>query len=303
MIPHIKTSTGISLFLDGKPYNVANSADNYKTVLEYIRINDVEKLKTALHPIAYVVLHADGIFTMRDDGTILIGDRQVAVKGIFDRITMLKEEGLPTSHVTKFVQKLSKNPTPSAVEELYLFMEACDLPITEEGDFLAYKVVRSDYLDKHSGRIKNNIGCKPAMERSAVNPNRNQTCSSGLHFCSYNYIKSFKSAGDRLMVVKVNPADVVSIPSDYNNTKGRAWTYEVVAEIPVSGKDAPAPQEVIKHEAEKNFTATPVTPPSLTECQHCEAKDSLRKHGYSSDGKRRRFSCTECGKSTFVLVT
>jgi hypothetical protein len=33
------------------------------------------------------------------------------------------------------------------------------------------------------------------------------------------------------MLVKINPADVVSIPSDYNNAKGRTWKYEVVGEV------------------------------------------------------------------------
>jgi hypothetical protein len=37
-------------------------------------------------------------------------------------------------------------------------------------------------------------------------------------------------------VVKINPADVVAIPSDYANAKGRAWTYEVVDEIDNPGK-------------------------------------------------------------------
>ena len=32
------------------------------------------------------------------------------------------------------------------------------------------------------------------------------------------------------MIVKINPADVVAIPSDYNNTKGRTCRYEVVSE-------------------------------------------------------------------------
>jgi hypothetical protein len=31
--------------------------------------------------------------------------------------------------------------------------------------------------------------------------------------------------------VKINPADVVSIPSDYNNMKGRASRYEVLREV------------------------------------------------------------------------
>ena len=33
------------------------------------------------------------------------------------------------------------------------------------------------------------------------------------------------------MVLKINPADVVSIPTDYNDAKGRACRYEVIDEI------------------------------------------------------------------------
>jgi hypothetical protein len=33
------------------------------------------------------------------------------------------------------------------------------------------------------------------------------------------------------VIVKINPRDVVSIPTDYNDSKGRACRYEVVDEI------------------------------------------------------------------------
>jgi hypothetical protein len=33
------------------------------------------------------------------------------------------------------------------------------------------------------------------------------------------------------MILKINPRDVVSIPNDYNDTKGRACRYEVIDEI------------------------------------------------------------------------
>jgi hypothetical protein len=36
---------------------------------------------------------------------------------------------------------------------------------------------------------------------------------------------------NRVVIVKINPADVVSIPSDYKNTKGRCCRYEVIAEF------------------------------------------------------------------------
>jgi hypothetical protein len=44
--------------------------------------------------------------------------------------------------------------------------------------------------------------------------------------------------GERTVIVKINPADVVSIPSDYNDAKGRACRYEVIGELNVEASDA-----------------------------------------------------------------
>ena len=71
------------------------------------------------------------------------------------------------------------------------------------------------------------------MPRNFVNDNKEETCSTGLHFCSREYAEGFfGNSGDRMMVIKINPRDVVSIPVDYNNTKGRCSRYEVVGELP-----------------------------------------------------------------------
>jgi hypothetical protein len=69
------------------------------------------------------------------------------------------------------------------------------------------------------------------MERNQVNDNKDVTCSAGLHFCSQGYLGHF--SGERVMILKINPRDVVSIPTDYNNTKGRCARYEVVGEVGV----------------------------------------------------------------------
>jgi hypothetical protein len=74
------------------------------------------------------------------------------------------------------------------------------------------------------------------MERHEVNDNKDITCSSGLHFCGMSYLSHF--GGERTVIVKINPADVVSIPSDYNEAKGRACRYEVIGELNVNPEDA-----------------------------------------------------------------
>ena len=131
--------------------------------------------------------------------------------------------------MVNFMDNLYQNPSKRAVDELYGFLEKGNLPITPDGHFLAYKKVREDYKDCHSGTMDNSIGQVVEMERYNVDDNKDNTCSTGLHFCSKDYLNSF--GGARTVIVKINPRDVVSIPSDYNQTKGRACRYEVVGEI------------------------------------------------------------------------
>jgi hypothetical protein len=91
-------------------------------------------------------------------------------------------------------------------------------------------------MDVHSGTMLNAPGCVVEMERNRVDDNKDNTCSTGLHFCGMSYLNHF--GGERTVIVKVNPADVVSIPSDYNGAKGRACRYEVVGELGVEPEDA-----------------------------------------------------------------
>jgi len=93
--------------------------------------------------------------------------------------------------------------------------------------------VTGDFKDKHTHTFDNSPGTSPPrMPRNEVDDNRERTCSYGYHAAAYDYAKGFMSSGDRLVAVKINPADVVSIPSDYGNQKLRCTYYEVLHEVP-----------------------------------------------------------------------
>lgn len=125
------------------------------------------------------------------------------------------------------------NESGSIVEEVYSFIEKCNLPITADGHFLAYKMVSTNFKDLYTGKMDNSVGAKPEMDRAKCDFNRGQTCSTGLHFCSEGYLGHYGSKGSsQVVVVKVNPRDVTSIPNDYNDAKGRACQYEIVDAIP-----------------------------------------------------------------------
>ena len=51
------------------------------------------------------------------------------------------------------------------------------------------------------------------------------------------------------MVLKINPRDVVSIPNDYNNQKGRCCRYEVIDEVPQATSGADNYNTKVVHES------------------------------------------------------
>jgi uncharacterized protein YpiB (UPF0302 family) len=165
---------------------------------------------------------------LRDDNVYYKG--KIVRSVLAQRIISMAREGFEAAPLLLFLENLMLNPSNRAVEELYGFLEASSLPITDDGCFLAYKSVRQDYMDHHSGTMDNSVGSVVSMERNKVDEDKDRTCSYGLHFAAHEYAAGFGSSG-RMVVLKINPRDVVAIPSDYANQKGRCASYEVIEEV------------------------------------------------------------------------
>lgn len=246
---YILGSDSITVFHNGKPYTINRQAETFSMVLDAIKSKNVDKLEEALDIKKKIVKSLQKVNGLTIDGnSIKFNDREITGL-IASRILESIRLGLDITPMTKFIENLMKNPSKRAVDELFGFMEACELPVTEDGHFLAYKRVRDDYRDVHSGTLDNSVGKVLQMERNLVDEDRHNTCSYGLHFCSYSYLKHF--GGERIVVLKINPADVVAIPADYNNAKGRTCRYEVVDEL-VVGTDS-LPVEKIEANATKKY--------------------------------------------------
>jgi len=151
-----------------------------------------------------------------------------------------------------FLDKTLENPKAEIMNELFDFLEANDLPLTPDGCFLAYKAVSKDYLDLYTHSISNKIGVSVSMERSEVDADRTVTCSKGLHIASFDYVRNMSK--DRVVIVKVNPKDVVAIPTDYDNQKARCCYYKVVGEVQDMDKYKIRPYVVFNED--ENFTIT-----------------------------------------------
>lgn len=150
-------------------------------------------------------------------------------------VTAIQETG-SVDHLLKFANNLAENPSRRAVEELYDFLVAGDIEITEEGMVRCFKKVRNNFTDVHTGTFDNSVGTLVSMPRFMVDDDSEVTCSQGLHVCSKAYLTHF--GGDRIVAVDVHPADFVSIPKDYYSINGgqvkakaRVCKYHVVHEL------------------------------------------------------------------------
>lgn len=231
-------SDSLTVFVDGASYTINKQAKTYELVLQAVRSKDINAVRSAVNIKETIISSLSSTSTdVRIEGaSIFYKDREVTGL-IASRVFEVIRLGLDVQPMVQFIANLMQNPSKRAVDELFGFLEACTLPITPDGHFLAYKRVREDYLDCHSGTMDNSVGNVLEMDRNAVDDDRNNTCSYGLHFCSFDYLKSFH--GDRIVIVKINPKDVVAIPADYNNSKGRTCRYEVVGESELNGYKLP----------------------------------------------------------------
>lgn len=232
MLNYIMTQGGIHLVLNGDPVTVAKTDKAFEAVLEAVkRKAGADEVLALLSKEKERVEHAvQATPRLSVKGGSIYFDDEVVNGLVGERMLQMLDEGFDLTPMEKFLANLMENPSKKAVDHLYKFLEYGKSPITEDGCFLVYKAVCEDFKDIHSGTFDNSVGAVVQMRRNRVDENPDVTCSQGLHVCSFGYLPHFAHANGHVMVCKVNPADVVAIPSDYANTKMRVCRYEVIAE-------------------------------------------------------------------------
>jgi len=241
MASFIRTPDHLTVvFDDGQVETIYPSNPNYDKIVTALNSKDWETVRNLADPTVEVkrAITAGGVADrVRIEGGVVYYDDKPLHNHLTDRMLEMLSEGIDITPLALFLQNMMENSSYRAVKELYGFLEASNLPITEDGHFLAYKRVRSDWKDQWSGSMDNAIGVVVEMPRNEVDEDSERTCSTGLHFCSREYLPHYGSRdGGRVVIVKINPRDVVAIPADYNNAKGRTCRYEVINEIALESK-------------------------------------------------------------------
>ena len=223
----------ITVNYDGQTHIIPRTgalADRLIKAVKEQRLDDIPMLVSTAKRIE---TFSHGNFVVQDGRIFVNGVEAPTVLG--NKIIKFSNEGLPYEPLVRFAERLQNNPSFRAVQELFTFLEKNDHPITENGCFIAYKRVRGSFKDIYSNTMDNSPGQVVTMPRNQVNEDSTQTCSYGLHVANWKYAHTqFASSDpttDVMLEVEVDPADVVAIPTDYNNAKMRVCKYKVLGVV------------------------------------------------------------------------
>ena len=237
------TNDTITVVIDGKVYTVHSDMPKFNDLKRAIFNEDLDQILSLVSPGIAIEAWSKGDFDASSGVVKYKGE--ILPDKLNDRILNMVREGADPSALTNFWVKLQRNPSMRSVEQLFNFLVHEGIPITPEGNFLAYKSVRNDYKDWHSGTVSNEIGTVHEMPRNKISDDPNTSCHYGFHVGALEYARNFHSGGDqRLIICEVDPADVVCVPYDSNAQKVRVCKYKVIGHY-----GAQLPSTVFKEDA------------------------------------------------------
>jgi hypothetical protein len=222
----IETDDGLVIFLSEGTKHILADNPLFGDVKALIDDRDLDAIPDIVIKADTIKKYTGGNFWVDEYGVIVLNGESIP-EALSKRLLGLVDANLPTRPLELFWEKLRQNPSADSRRDLFAFLDHNDIPLTADGDFLAYKRVNEDYTDCRTGRIDNSPGAVVKMDRGEVDPDRENTCSYGLHVAAYAYAKDKYYTNGNLLEVTVNPKDVVAVPVDYNGEKMRVCEYAV----------------------------------------------------------------------------
>jgi hypothetical protein len=267
-IPYSMTNTSLSVVIGFVPKVIPRTHPNYDEICRLVVDPDTtEDELIDLIDIPTAISKKTGGFVSVIDGHLYYKGYEVK-SALATLIMSHLSNGAENAAapLIAFLEKAFENPDPRAAEGLFDWVNAAGLPITTEGNILAWKAVQSDYFSIHSGRngrLRHMIGDVVEEPRHETDSNPDQTCSRGIHFAAASYLPNYANGGSRIVAVEISPTDVVAFPRDYNLAKGRACRLKVVGEVPLNDVPTfyPQGQKVYDGWTASTTLAKPAKPP------------------------------------------
>lgn len=232
LVSYVATPSSISISTPNGTATVTYDKKNYHKIFEYLSKGEIKKAYLHANIKEKIQYYSYENVEFKNE-KLYYNNTEIDSSITRMIIEMIKNDDDWYKTLISFFNNLMENPSYRAVNELYKFLKHNDIQITDDGCFYALKMVTEDFKDKRTRSFDNSVGSIVKMQRNQVDENSNKTCSHGLHVCTMEYIKAgvINSFNDKIVKVKVNPKNVVSIPIDYNNSKMRCCEYEVIEDV------------------------------------------------------------------------
>jgi len=146
-----------------------------------------------------------------------------------------------TMPVQKLIERIASVELEHTAQDVLSFVKRGDLPLTKDGNIIAYKKLVSwtqdglqGYVDVHSRTVFQCVGDVVEMPAHMVDKNRRHSCSVGLHVARRNYLRNF--SGNRTVIILIHPEDVIAVPHGEPD-KVRVSRYQIIAELSADGTE------------------------------------------------------------------
>ncbi len=254
----------ITLHSNGKVYTASKTHSNYDAIVKAVKSKKFKGIDKLFNVGAVIEKRSRKTLKL-EKGKLTYGGKPLH-HVVVDRVMYFMKEEFDFKPLVNFLKNLLQNPSENSVAQLYGFVERNNLPITWDGYILCYKAVNSEFKDFNSGTFDNSVGKTVSMPRDQVVDDPNTACGPGLHVGGLVYLNWFQDQGHKghVLLVKVHPKDVVSVPKDHNEGKCRTCKYTVLSvyegstEVPQSDVSAGSvDKDVYASEHEEDYDVCP----------------------------------------------
>jgi hypothetical protein len=227
----ITRNTCTVLFADGATNTLFAGSSRFAAAVAAIRAEkSADEVRAVLDGKKYVAAWSCGEFIIVDHTVRWTKNPSYEIPRVLAaKLLEFAEDGHPATAFVKFLSLLLENPSKRSVETFFGFIESQGLTIDNDGYVIGYKGVSTSLKDMHTGKFDNSPGQYLKMERNHVDDDPEQACSVGFHFGGWEYASHF---GPKMVLVKVNPKDLVCVPNDCSQGKVRVCEYLVLKEVP-----------------------------------------------------------------------
>jgi hypothetical protein len=244
MMAYTLTNNSLTVVIDYKDvYTTTTENPNWDAVLEALKAKDEKEVVRLVSIKNTITAFSEGNIKVVNDKVFY---KNQELHGLdVERLLGYVKNKFPADSMVKFLENKQKNPSSRSINELYKFLEHRNMPVDDDGMFLAYKGVQVSYFSKHgnkatvvlqgqvndAGQIRFQPGDVIEVQRNSVCDDYKIGCAEGIHVGSLEYATGWAGTDGKVVTVRVNPADVVSVPEDCSFQKLRCCKLQVMGEF------------------------------------------------------------------------